>query len=89
MSRQPCVAAVFALLRHPGQHRRHLHLTFLESADPDTGIGLELSAIASSSAAQGLMGGSGVSHFLGVLIIAVLQSRLPQVSAARSRPSGS
>ena len=54
------------------------HLAYLESADPNSGIGLELSAIAAVViGGTSLMGGRGsvVSSFFGVLIIAVLQSR--------------
>jgi ribose transport system permease protein len=60
------------------------HLAYLESADPNSGIGLELSAIAAVViGGTSLMGGRGsvVSSFLGVLIIAVLQSGLAQMGA--------
>jgi ribose transport system permease protein len=60
------------------------HVAYLESADPNSGIGLELSAIAAVViGGTSLMGGRGsvVSSFLGVLIIAVLQSGLAQVGA--------
>jgi len=59
-------------------------LAYLESADPNAGIGLELSAIAAVViGGTSLMGGRGsvVSSFLGVLIIAVLQAGLAQVGA--------
>ena len=61
------------------------HLAYLESADPNTGIGLELSAIAAVViGGTSLMGGRGstVSSFLGVLIIAVLQTGLAQIGAS-------
>jgi ribose transport system permease protein len=60
------------------------HVAYLESADPNSGIGLELSAIAAVViGGTSLMGGTGsvVSSFLGVLIIAVLQTGLAQVGA--------
>ncbi len=60
------------------------HVAYLESADPNAGIGLELSAIAAVViGGTSLMGGRGsvVSSFLGVLIIAVLQAGLAQVGA--------
>jgi ribose transport system permease protein len=60
------------------------HVAYLESADPNSGIGLELSAIAAVViGGTSLMGGRGsvVSSFLGVLIIAVLQSGLAQIGA--------
>ncbi len=61
------------------------HVAYLESADPNAGIGLELSAIAAVViGGTSLMGGRGsvISSFLGVLIIAVLQSGLAQVGAS-------
>jgi ribose transport system permease protein len=60
------------------------HVAYLESADPNSGIGLELSAIAAVViGGTSLMGGRGsvVSSFLGVLIIAVLQTGLAQIGA--------
>jgi ribose transport system permease protein len=60
------------------------HVAYLESADPNSGIGLELSAIAAVViGGTSLMGGRGsvISSFLGVLIIAVLQSGLAQIGA--------
>lgn len=56
----------------------------LSSADPNAGVGLELAAIASVViGGTSLMGGRGsvVSSFLGVLIIAVLQTGLAQIGA--------
>jgi ribose transport system permease protein len=61
-----------------------LQVAYLESADPNSGIGLELSAIAAVViGGTSLMGGRGsvVSSFLGVLIIAVLQAGLAQIGA--------
>ncbi len=59
----------------------------LASADPNAGIGLELSAIAAAViGGTSLMGGRGsvVNTFLGVLIIATLQTGLNQLSAPES-----
>jgi ribose transport system permease protein len=61
-----------------------LQVAYLESTDPNSGIGLELSAIAAVViGGTSLMGGRGsvVSSFLGVLIIAVLQAGLAQIGA--------
>lgn len=60
------------------------HVAYLQSVDPNAGIGLELSAIAAVViGGTSLMGGRGsvVASFLGVLIIAVLQAGLAQVGA--------
>ena len=57
----------------------------LSSADPNAGIGMELSAIAAVViGGTSLMGGRGsvVNSFLGVLIIAVLQTGLAQLGAS-------
>ncbi len=57
---------------------------YLQSADPNAGIGLELSAIAAVVVGgTSLSGGKGsvVNTLLGVLIIAVLQTGLAQVGA--------
>ncbi len=57
----------------------------LESADPNAGVGMELAAIAAAViGGTSLMGGRGsvVNGFLGVLIIAVLQTGLAQVGAS-------
>jgi ribose transport system permease protein len=56
----------------------------LSSADPNGGIGMELAAIAAVViGGTSLMGGEGsvLRSFLGVLIIAVLQTGLAQVGA--------
>jgi ribose transport system permease protein len=57
----------------------------LSSADPNAGIGMELSAIAAVViGGTSLMGGRGsvINSFLGVLIIAVLQTGLAQLGAS-------
>lgn len=57
----------------------------LSSADPNGGVGMELSAIAATViGGTSLMGGRGsvARTFLGVLIIAVLQTGLAQVGAS-------
>ncbi len=57
----------------------------LASADPNAAIGIELSAIAACViGGTSLMGGRGsvISSFLGVLIIAVLQTGLAQTGAS-------
>ncbi|MFT4824550.1 MAG: ribose transport system permease protein [Halioglobus sp.] len=64
------------------------HVGYLQSADPNAGIGLELSAIAAVViGGTSLAGGKGsvVNTFLGVLIITVLQTGLAQIGA--SEPS--
>jgi ribose transport system permease protein len=79
---RPVVAAVFGLSGALAGLAGVFHLAYLESADPNSGIGLELSAVAAVViGGTSLMGGRGsvVSSFLGVLIIAVLQSGLAQV----------
>lgn len=61
---------------------------YLGSADPNAGIGLELSAIAAAViGGTSLMGGRGsvIGAFAGVLIIAILQNGLAQVGV--SEPS--
>ena len=63
-------------------------VAYLQSADPNAGIGLELSAIAAVViGGTSLAGGKGsvINSFLGVLIIAVLQAGLAQVGV--SEPS--
>ena len=63
-------------------------LGYLQSADPNAGLGLELSAIAAVViGGTSLSGGRGsvVNSFLGVLIIAVMQTGLAQLGV--SEPS--
>jgi len=60
-------------------------LGYLQSADPNAGIGLELSAIAAVViGGTSLAGGRGsvVNSFLGVLIIAVMQTGLAQLGVS-------
>jgi ribose transport system permease protein len=57
----------------------------LESADPNAGVGMELSAIAAVViGGTSLMGGRGsvVNSFIGVMIITVLQTGLAQIGAS-------
>ena len=59
--------------------------SYLASADPNAGVGVELSAIAAASiGGTSLSGGRGsiLGAFIGVLIIAVLQSGLAQIGAS-------
>jgi ribose transport system permease protein len=61
------------------------HVGYLQSADPNAGIGLELSAIAAVViGGTSLSGGKGsvVNTLIGVLIIAVLQTGLAQIGAS-------
>ena len=61
------------------------HVAYLQSADPNAGIGLELSAIAAVViGGTSLAGGKGsvINTFLGVVIIAVLQSGLAQLGVS-------
>lgn len=81
---RPVIVAVFALSGLLAGLGGVFHVAYLESADPNSGIGLELSAIAAVViGGTSLMGGRGsvVSSFLGVLIIAVLQAGLAQIGA--------
>ncbi len=62
-------------------------LGYLQSADPNAGIGLELSAIAAVViGGTSLSGGRGsvVNSFFGVLIIAVMQTGLAQLGVSES-----
>lgn len=64
------------------------HVGYLQSADPNAGIGLELAAIAAVViGGTSLSGGKGsvINTFLGVLIIAILQTGLAQTGV--SEPS--
>jgi ribose transport system permease protein len=81
---RPVIVAVFALSGLLAGVAGLFHVAYLESADPNAGIGMELSAIAAVViGGTSLMGGRGsvISSFLGVLIIAVLQTGLAQVGA--------
>lgn len=81
---RPVVVAVFAISGVLSGLAGVFHVAYLESADPNAGIGMELSAIAAVViGGTSLMGGRGsvISSFLGVLIIAVLQTGLAQVGA--------
>ena len=62
-----------------------MNSAYLGATDPNAGIGLELSAIAAAViGGTSLMGGRGsvISAFIGVLIIAVLQSGLAQMGVS-------
>jgi len=64
------------------------HVAYLQSADPNAGIGLELAAIAAVViGGTRLSGGKGsvINTFLGVVIISVLQTGLAQLGV--SEPS--
>jgi ribose transport system permease protein len=81
---RPVKVAVFALSGFLAGLGGLFHVGYLESADPNAGIGMELAAIAAVViGGTSLMGGRGsvLSSFFGVLIIAVLQSGLAQVGA--------
>lgn len=81
---RPVVVAVFALSGLLAGVAGVFHVAYLESADPNAGIAMELSAIAAVViGGTSLMGGRGsvVASFLGVLIIAVLQTGLAQIGA--------
>jgi len=61
------------------------HVAYLQSADPNAGIGLELSAIAAVViGGTSLAGGKGsvINTFLGVIIIALLQTGLAQLGVS-------
>jgi ribose transport system permease protein len=81
---RPVEVAVFALSGALAGLAGIFHVAYLESADPNAGLGFELSAIAAVViGGTSLMGGRGsvVASFLGVLIIAVLQAGLAQTGA--------
>ena len=81
---RPIVLAVFAITGLLAGLGGLFHVAYLESADPNAGIGMELSVIAAVViGGTSLMGGRGsvVNSFLGVLIIAVLQAGLAQMGA--------
>jgi ribose transport system permease protein len=80
----PVEVAVFTLSGGLAGLAGIFHVAYLESVDPNAGIGLELSAIAAVViGGTSLMGGRGsvVASFLGVLIIVVLQAGLAQAGA--------
>lgn len=82
---RPIEVAVFTLSGALAGLAGLCHVAYLESVDPNAGVGLELSAIAAVViGGTSLLGGRGAvtSSFLGVLIIAVLQAGLAQVGAS-------
>ena len=82
---RPVEVAVFALAGALAGLGGIFHVAYLESADPNAGIGLELSAIAAVVVGgTSLLGGRGsvIASFLGVLIITSLQAGLAQVGAS-------
>ena len=61
------------------------HVAYLQSADPNAGIGLELAAIAAVViGGTSLSGGKGsvLNTFLGVLLITILQTGLAQIGVS-------
>ncbi|MBL7143806.1 MAG: ABC transporter permease [Phycisphaerae bacterium] len=79
--------AVFTLCGFLTSIAAVIHTARLSSANPNTGYGLELQAIAAVViGGTSLMGGRGsvVSSFFGVLIIAVLGTGLAQIGAQES-----
>ena len=77
--------AVFALAGLAAGLGGLFHVAYLQTADPNAGVGLELSAIAAVViGGTSLSGGKGsvVNSFLGVLIIAVLQTGLAQLGVS-------
>ena len=81
---KPTKIAVFALSGALAGLGGVFHASRLSSADPNAGVGLELSAIAAVViGGTSLMGGRGsvVASFFGVLIIAVLQTGLASIGA--------
>jgi ribose transport system permease protein len=82
---RPTKLAVFALLGALSGLGSVFFASTLAASDANAGVGLELSAIAAVViGGTSLMGGRGsvISTFLGVLIIAVLESGLASVSAS-------
>ncbi len=78
---RPVQVAVFAIAGLLSGLGGVFQTAYLESADPNAGIGMELAAIAAVViGGTSLMGGraSVVNSFIGVLIIAVLQTGLAQ-----------
>ncbi len=81
----PWKIAVFALAGLLAGLGGIFQLGYLQSADPNAGIGLELSAIAAVViGGTSLSGGRGsvVNSFLGVLIIAVMETGLAQLGVS-------
>jgi ribose transport system permease protein len=81
----PAKIAVFALSGFLAGLAGVIYTSRLGSADPNAGVGLELSAIAAVViGGTSLMGGRGsvVNSFFGVLIIATLDAGLAQMSAS-------
>lgn len=79
---RPVQVAVFAIAGVLSGLGGVFQTAYLESADPNAGVGMELAAIAAVViGGTSLMGGraSVVNSFIGVLIIAVLQTGLAQV----------
>ncbi len=82
---RPAKLAVFVLLGFLTGLAALFYTSRLGSSDPNAGVGLELSAIAAVViGGTSLMGGRGsvLNSFLGVLIIATLESGLAQVGAS-------
>jgi ribose transport system permease protein len=80
----PAKIAVFALVGLLSGLGGVIYTSRLGSADPNAGVGLELSAIAAVViGGTSLMGGRGsvINSFFGVLIIATLEAGLAQVGA--------
>ncbi|MBW3628422.1 MAG: ABC transporter permease [Gemmatimonadetes bacterium] len=82
---RPVKMIVFALVGVLAGLGGVFSVAYLETADPNAGIGIELAAIAAVViGGTSLMGGRGsvVNSFLGVLIISVLQVGLAQIGAS-------
>jgi ribose transport system permease protein len=78
----PRIVAVFVISAFLACLAGLANLSYLGASDPNAGIGLELSAIAAAViGGTSLMGGRGtiIGTFLGVLVIAVLDSGLAQM----------
>lgn len=82
---RPYRIAVFALSGLLAGLAGLFNASYLAAADPNAGAGIELSAIAAAViGGTSLMGGRGsiIGTFIGVLIIAVLQSGLAQLGVS-------
>ncbi len=82
---RPVKIAAFSLLGFLTGLASVFHTSRLGSADPNAGVGLELSAIAAVViGGTSLMGGRGsvVNSFFGVLIIATLEAGLAHIGAS-------